>query len=240
MAVRSIWYNEALVRLAEAYLRRFHDWNTARLWSRPPLPGWFDHRADVHRWSRSRDPGFAERGTYAREVMKPGARVLDCCCGDGFYSYHFFSGTAGRIDAVDADPKGIAGARRRHALSTIQYHVLDVAREPLPNPSYDVVVWDTAMQYFSLEDIHAVCRKIAGALGPQGLLVGMVPLVPEVRKDLGEKHHFRDADAVRALLEEHFPDVALLERPSPPQVYFRCGAAGAPLGGFQRRGVPRE
>lgn len=237
-ACDSLLFRQWLMRCAESYLCRYYTYQTTRLWSYDgPLPLWFDHRADLHRWSRSRSPLWVERGVYSRELMGTGCSVLDLCCGDGFYSYHFYSLTAGHIDAVDRHPAAIQHARRLYAHSVIEYHNLDIVTHPFPRPRYDVIVWDASIQYFAPREIHRVCEKIAATLEGKGVLAGSTILMTEARAVLGEKHHFRSANELRDMLQRVFPFVAILETiyPDRHNVYFRCAFEKGRLGRFELR-----
>jgi methylase of polypeptide subunit release factors len=139
-SVRVLAFNEPLMRLAESYLRRFYTFDTQRLWESPhPPPEWFDHRANLFRWSELRLPYWVERGAYSCEPMFSGCRVLDLCCGDGFYAYYFYSSIASRIDAVDRDPKAIRHAKKWHHHPNIQFVQLDAVSDAFPMAEYDVI-----------------------------------------------------------------------------------------------------
>src|SRR5947209_5174652 len=136
-AIKRVLYNEPAMRAAERYLRRYYAWETERRWdSGAHPPEWFDHRADLYLWPVLKRPFWVERGVFSREVMRPGARVLDLCCGDGFFPFAFYSGSAGQIDAVDRDEAAIAHARRWHAAPNITYFRNDVVADPFPAMEY--------------------------------------------------------------------------------------------------------
>src|SRR5262249_15858040 len=141
-------YNPLFAWLAERYLQDFYDYEVKRLWSHPGgPPEWFDHRADLYRWSRLKVPFWVERGVFCREVMFQGWRVLDLCCGDGFYADHFYSGTASLIDAMDKDEKAISHARKWHNDPKIHFRCGDIVADEFPLREYDVVCWDAAIEH---------------------------------------------------------------------------------------------
>src|SRR5690348_13321606 len=73
-------------------------------WRVPPEPEWFDHLIDQHwKWCETRNPLSWERGVMGMLAMEPGCRVLDLCCGGGFFAYHFFSSKASSVLSVDFD-----------------------------------------------------------------------------------------------------------------------------------------
>src|SRR6266568_409285 len=114
--IGSLVMHDAFADAAERYLRAFYRWRTYQAWvASPQPPEWFDHRSDLYRWPETQTPLWLERGVFARALMQPGCRVLDLCCGDGFYPFHFYASVADRIDAVDRNAAALAHARRRHA-----------------------------------------------------------------------------------------------------------------------------
>src|SRR5580658_9273228 len=50
-----------------------------------PSAEWFDHEIDVQwQWIAKQRSTFLERGVLNTLAMRPGAEVLELCCGDGF------------------------------------------------------------------------------------------------------------------------------------------------------------
>ena len=161
----ALFINESVMRLAELYLRRYYAYDTQRLWGGPhPPPEWFDHRADLYLWSEHLNPLWVERGVFSREVMFEGCRVLDLCCGDGFYPYHFYVKIASHVDAVDRDPTALAHARKWHSHPRISYIQLDVVTGQFPGIDYDVITWDGAIEHFSMDQIRIVLKKCVETL----------------------------------------------------------------------------
>ena len=236
-AGRNRVYNERTMRAAERYLRAFYRWDTHRRWRLHETPEWFDHRADLYRFSEERRPYFLERGVYARELLPRGGRVLDLCCGDGFYPFHFYAETASHIEACDWDETALAHARRYHAHPRITYSRCDIVHDDLPGADYDLVVWDGAIEHFTLEDIAAVLRKVSQALRDGGVLCGYTILNegPVVHPD--HSHEFSSADELADTLHDVFPAVSTLETEYQDRrnIYFRAGFAEAALGGFRSR-----
>src|SRR3989442_390916 len=202
--VRQLTFNEPAMRFAESFLRRYYDYHTYRLWSRSHAPELFDPRADLLRWAELRVPFWVERGVFSREVMFQGCRVLDLCCGDGFYPYYFYSGTASQIDAVDRDPTAIIHARKWHGHPTIRYVQQDLIADEFPDTDYDVITWDGAIEHFSLDEIRQVLQKCVKAMRtPYGVLNGytIIPrdpggqLDPRVRRQPVQHRRSRGTSA---------------------------------------------
>jgi SAM-dependent methyltransferase len=133
---------------------------------------------------------------------------LDLCCGDGSYSFLFFSDIAGHIDAVDIDSRAIAYAMKYRASPVISYCELDVLRQPLPNTEYDVVVWNAAICYFYEKDIKAILQKIANAGKRSMQFSGMLP---RANGHPDHKTEFEDRRSVAALLRQFFDNVQVHE-----------------------------
>jgi SAM-dependent methyltransferase len=220
-------YNGPMMRLAESYLCHYYDFHTRRLWSGlTPPPEWFDHRADLFRWAELRVPFWVERGVFSREVMFQGCRVLDLCCGDGFYPYYFYSGTASHIDAVDRDPTALAHARKWHPHPRIHYVQLDLVADDPPGADYDVITWDGAIEHFSADEIRHVLRKCIKVLKtPEGVLNGYTIIAHESGKSHPDhQHEFISAEELKKLLGEFFPFVGTLETVYTERhnIYFRA------------------
>jgi SAM-dependent methyltransferase len=220
-----VFYNSLLMQAAEAYVRHYYGWRTRLLWRGPDLPEWFDHRADLYTWSDSRNPLWVERGVYSREVMFEGCRVLDLCCGDGFYPYRFYAEIASHVDAVDRDAKAIRHARRWHSHPQLSYFLMDVVTDTFPGGRYDVITWDAAIEHFSVEQARIVLRKCVDALkSPEGLLCGYTILARTQEKSRPEhQHEFSSPQELKGLLGEFFPFVGTVETEYPERdnLYFR-------------------
>jgi 2-polyprenyl-3-methyl-5-hydroxy-6-metoxy-1,4-benzoquinol methylase len=213
------------MRLAAKYLSAYYAWDTRRLWGSHP-PQWFDHRADLYRWSELRVPFWVERGVYSREVMFEGCRVLDLCCGDGFYPYHFYSGIASHIDAVDWGSTAVAHARKWHSHPRITYSQMDIVADNWPETDYDVITWDGAIEHFSTDQTRTVLGKCVQALKAQGgILCGYTIIARGPDKSHPEhQHEFSSASELKERLNELFPSVGTIETEYPERhnIYFRA------------------
>jgi SAM-dependent methyltransferase len=218
------------MRLAELYLCRYYAYDTQRLWGGPhPPPEWFDHRADLYRWSDTRNTLWVERGVFSREVMFEGCRVLDLCCGDGFYPYHFYAEIASRVDAVDRDRSALEHARKWHPHPKINYIQLDAFRDDFPGTDYDVIIWDGAIEHFSTSDQETVLKKCVDVLRPSGVLCGYTLIARSSLKSHPEhEHEFSSAVELKSLLNKFFPFVGTIETEYPERhnIYFRAASQG--------------
>lgn len=199
-----------------ARLVMFRDWDLSA-YGRPQF---FNHQLNLYRWLN--DPSqwaFAPRGVYPREKMFSGCRVLDLCCGDGSYSYLFFSDIAGSIDAVDNDPTAIRFAAKNYRAGNLAFHRLDILQAPLPSSGYDFIVWNAAISYFDEQEIHVVLGKITAAGAPGFRLFGVTPIT------LGYADHkkeFSSAEELEQLLGKHFKlvDVKIIDELGVKNMYF--------------------
>jgi SAM-dependent methyltransferase len=202
---------DGMLRLSQRVSSAVADGIFLRDWKLEVLgrPQFFKHQIDLCRWpSEPSRWSFTARGVYAREDMFDGCKVLDLCCGDGSYSFLFFSDIAGAVDAVDRDRHALAYARRQFAAPNIAYHEIDIVREPLPSAGYDFVIWNAAICYFSEQEIRQIIVKIIAA-GKAGLrLCGMLP---KANGWVDHKTEFADSSAVAGFLRQYFRTVAIRE-----------------------------
>jgi SAM-dependent methyltransferase len=143
--------------------------------------------------------------------MKPGCRVLDLCCGDGFYPYHFYSGRASRILALDYDRAGIRFAERNFRAPNLAFLCADI-RTQIPREPFDNVTWDAGIDFFSLADIKLILDTIKDRLAPSGLLSGVAPKLHKGQvAHNDQRHEFASGRELGDLLRGFFRNVAILE-----------------------------
>lgn len=199
--------------LASAYERAYP------LLGEPAYDQRFNAAGGVERWR------WAERGIFARQLVPPGARVLDLCGGDGLYAATFLSDVAVRVDVIDRDGALIERGRRRHARANVTFAQADLAQHRLEPRAYDAIFCFASLQYFSPEDADALIGGAARALAEGGVFAGSVPVyAPRMRCDREARVHFRSVSHVRAPLEPHFRDVRAWVSPwgRRQEVYFTC------------------
>ena len=111
-------------------------------------------------YGKSRNPYSFLRGFLACEILRDGDHLLDIGCGDGFFASAFFSARCQHIDSIDIDRSAIETAKRLNRSPKIDFHLLDVVRQPFPSERYDVIVWDGAIGHFLEADLSIVLEKI--------------------------------------------------------------------------------
>lgn len=177
------------------------------IWGTPDAPVWFDHEIDYYLWPHNLF--WIERGVFGRLVMSPGCKVLDLCCGDGYFADVWFSTVAGHIDACDNDEDALCFAAARHSNTKIEYHRVNILTDPLPSTDYDVITWFEGIEHFPEHRIIRVLERIRSALNPRGRLIGSTPLVTG-KVGRGNRQHEREFDSrqdVEAVVKTAFPTV---------------------------------
>lgn len=117
-------------------------------------------------------------GTYHRDVLlpnltrllaiKPGTRVLDLACGNGFFSRELFHQGA-KVVGVDIAPELIALAKKQSP-KEIEYHVAPAHQLPfLSDGSFDVVLISLAIQ--NIDNVKEVLAEASRVLNKGGRLL---------------------------------------------------------------------
>lgn len=215
----------AFNRLSRRLLAFSHHLQFVLQWGIRPVPGWFDHHLDIfYMWRVTRTPLTSERGILGLLAIKQGASVLELCCGDGFNSFYFYSIRAGKIVAMDIDRDAVAHAKRNFSAANISFVAGDIRRD-IPLGSFDNVVWDAALEYFTGEEISALMVSIKDRLSLNGILSGQA-ILQEVQAD-EHSFIFRSTDDLVQFLRPHFRNIRLIETyyPSRRSVYFYASDA---------------
>jgi SAM-dependent methyltransferase len=184
----------------------FYEW---RLMTRPPE--WFDHYTDLYwRWHHSRNPTSWERGIFGLLAMRQGCRILDLCCGTGFFAYYFYSGRAGSVIAMDYSAAAIAQAKRNFGAPNIDYRQGDVRTE-LPDGPFDNVTLNAALEYFTPTEADMLMRNIKARLADSGVVSGnSIVAQRTAAAHLDQKQEFFSREELTTFLKRHFTHVAVL------------------------------
>jgi 2-polyprenyl-3-methyl-5-hydroxy-6-metoxy-1,4-benzoquinol methylase len=204
-------------------------------------PHFFDHRHGAYGLLAGTGHPYAfTRGYLAGELVRPGDRVLDIGCGDGFFARRFLAARGAEVDAIDVEPDAIRHADAHNRDPHVRYVLQDAVAEEFPSERYDVVVWDGAIGHFPRQTTEAMLAKIAGVLGSDGVFAGS--------ESLGEEGHdhlqfFPSTEALVELLRPWFRyvDIRTLEYGLPDgrvrrEAYWRCAQEPSRLdaGGWTR------
>jgi 2-polyprenyl-3-methyl-5-hydroxy-6-metoxy-1,4-benzoquinol methylase len=151
-------------------------------------------------------PRYFSRGFYAAEIIRPGDKVLDIGCGDGFFSKRFYALSGATVDAIDVDSEALAAARSRNSDANVKYHRLNPITDGFPQDSYDLAIWDGAIGHFPPESTEKMLERIACALSENGVFLGSESLG---RKDHAHLTFFDSGEDLAQVMRRHFSFVQL-------------------------------
>lgn len=193
-------------------------------------PEHFDHAIDLHyQWRHARNGMWVERGVFSCFALK-GGDVLELACGDGFNARNFYSLRSRRVVACDFDPKAIELAKSQNSAHNVEYVLADI-RTSIPDGIYDNVIWDAAIEHFTVDEIRTVLETAKTRLSKDGILSGYTI----TRRDDGIKHlshheyEFTDKRDLENFLEPHFRNVLVLETTYPSRHNLYFWASDGPL-----------
>jgi len=100
--------------------------------------------------------------------LKPGMKVLDFACGDGFYSHHLATilGADGEVTGVDINEAYLEKARKGGSQAKFVLGSSD--KLPFPDGSFDFI-W-CAQSFFSLPEPVSVLKQMYRLLKPGGMV----------------------------------------------------------------------
>jgi SAM-dependent methyltransferase len=222
-------------RVAEAWAAAANRRLFLAQWALPPAPEFFHHKIDLYwQWHRSQSAFWVERGVYSMLAIKPGASVLELCCGDGFNAYYFYSKKANNVLSVDFDPIAIRYATRNFKAKNLLFKVADI-RSEMPSGDYDNIIWDAAIEHFTETEITQIMMQIKQRLSARtGTLSGYTI----VERDDGVKHleqheyEFKSKEDLERFLTPHFKHVTVFETifPERHNLYFWASDGQIPFG----------
>ena len=180
-------------------------------------PEHFDHFIDMNfQWKRTRHAFPMERGVFSSYAL-PGihgsikGNTLDLCCGDGFYSYYFYSLHSAKVVGIDFDPLAIWSAKKFNSAENTEYVIGDI-RNNIPDGPFDNIVWDAAMEHFTPSEIDGIMQNICRKLTPNGILSGYTIKEPESGKHLHQhEYEFHNKEDLASFLKPYFSKVQILE-----------------------------
>jgi len=170
-----------------------------------------------------------------------GHKVVDAACGDGTGSSYFASAGALRVDAFDVSPAAVEGARSRHQLTNLKFHVGSALALPLAEGVADVFISLETIEH--IDDDRAFLAEVWRVLRPGGTFICSTPNrdVTNPGRSLLDRpwnrFHVREYALVefRDLLAERFVVLEMLgQNPTPD---FRVEAMRA-LGGLLPGNLP--
>ena len=144
------------------------------------------------------DMGFKRRIYTILEYLdiQPGDKVLDCGCGEGFYSMILNELYACQVTALDADEPLLAIARQRVGpTNKVEFKIGDVNKLPFPDEFFDKIILSEVLEHIS--DDYAALMEVKRVLKKGGIIAITVPNhnypfnwdpVNKIREGLGLGH----------------------------------------------------
>ena len=178
-----------------------------------------------------------ERGVFSSYALM-GMRgslgnTLDLCCGDGFYSYYFYSLNSSKVTAIDFDPLAIRTAKFFHSAQNINFLEGDI-RSYIPEGPFDNIIWDAAIEHFTEDEINQLMSRIKSVLKPNGILSGYTVQEPEHDgKHLHQhEYEFHSEEDLGRFLAPHFKNLQILTTKFPQRTnyYFFASDDALPFG----------
>ncbi|MHB8482296.1 MAG: class I SAM-dependent methyltransferase [Nitrospiria bacterium] len=183
-------------------------------------PEFFKHEMDLYCWYKTRSPLWLERGIFARQHMFKNCKVLDLCCGDGSYSYLFFSNIAEQITAIDYDSRALKHARLNYQYPNICYYNINILADEIPGSGYHVIVWNAAIEHFSLNDIGIILEKLKKCSVPSVKLAGYTNKKTFHLAHPEHEHEFGSVDELKTFLPKWLSDIQIIETWYPDRENF--------------------
>lgn len=98
-----------------------------------------------------------------------GKRVLDLGCGYGWHCAYAVQMGAEQVVGIDLSSRMIEEARRRNALSQIEYRVCGIEEYEYPENRWDCVISNLALHYIA--DLEGVFQRVYRTLKPNGVFL---------------------------------------------------------------------
>lgn len=99
---------------------------------------------------------------------KPGERVLDVGCGDG-YNSAAIARRGAFVTGIDVNEQRLAIARRRHRGLSVEFHTMNAEMMSFADGSFDKAISFCAIEHFERDDL--VLANVRRGLAPHGVLI---------------------------------------------------------------------
>ena len=198
-----------------------------------PNPEWYDHRCDqFFQFSKRRNSHWVERGVYSSIILKPSSNILELCSGDGFNTYHFYSNRCNSIDAIDFDKSAYDHAVDQYNLPNINFILGDI-RTDLPDKQYDAIIWDTAIEHFTEEEITTIMKRLKNSMNEGAVLTGHTIKENGTGGKMLPQHEreFTSKEDLAQFFEPYFKNVCVFEtiHPDRHNYYFYASDFALPF-----------
>jgi cyclopropane fatty-acyl-phospholipid synthase-like methyltransferase len=136
------------------------------------------------------------------------------------------------VIACDFDEQAIRTAKTKNAAPNVEFILADI-RHAMPAGSFDQIIWDAAIEHFTLEETRSILTDIKLRLANRGILSGYTI----VEKNADEKHlshheyEFKDKQDLMAILSPFFQRVKIFETmyPTRHNLYFWASDSSLPF-----------
>jgi ubiquinone/menaquinone biosynthesis C-methylase UbiE len=156
--------------------------------------------------------------------LKPGERVLDIGCGNGFMSYDMATQVPDvKVVGIELNEENIKFAREHYQHPNLNFIHGDALQE-LPNETFDVVTLSNVLEH--IEQRIEFLKKIVRQIKPKRLII-RVPLferdwrVP-LKKELGMDYRLDSTHCIEYTQEEYFEELRQAGLKATP-IEFRWG-----------------
>jgi len=185
-------------------------------WGVPPVCEFNNHEINVnYLMPQFKRTFWLEGAAFCGLGLREGMRILELCCGSGFYTDMFYAPFASEIVAVDFDPRALETAARLHPARNIRYEWHDI-RHSLPDGPFDAVIWDGAIEHFTEAEIESIMGRLGERMVNNAPLLGYtVAETTEAPEHPDHETHFEGIADLGALLKRFFTNVRVFERIHP-------------------------
>lgn len=149
------------------------------------------------RWGRLFSRLNFRRAEECRVILRwldarPGERILDIGCGDGYYDWRI-SRSGAHVTGIDLHEKRLAFARRHYGGDRVEFLSLDAERADFPAGSFDKALSLCVMEH--LGDDERVLANVSRAMKPGGCLTFSADSLSndEITPEERERHRRRYA-----------------------------------------------
>jgi len=181
-------------------------------------PEHFDHQIELHySWGNLGKSYSMERGVFSSFAILSNEKAgvtLDLCCGDGFFSYYFYSLHSNRVIGIDFDSLAIDSARRNYSRENVEFILGDI-RSEFPKGPFQNIIWDAAIEHFTELEIMTIMKNIKDNLDVKGILSGYTIQESEDGKTHLHQHEyeFKNKDDLLRFLSPYFKNIQIIETP---------------------------
>jgi cyclopropane fatty-acyl-phospholipid synthase-like methyltransferase len=132
-------------------------------------------------------------------------------------AHHFFSCRAGSVLSVDFDPGAIAHAKKNFRAPNVDYVCADI-RSKMPAGTFDNIVWDAAIEHFTMEETAQLLTQMKCRLAGSGTLSGYTIVAKPAGKSLSHhEYEYKSKEELAQILKRYFANVLVFENVSKDQ-----------------------